>query len=240
MPETLKQTNPRTYQLGELRRPHVGGDDVLTGNPVGVDVDQGVLGADALGGLQSTDQDTVRVQQILDGGTLSQELGVRQDVELHLGRRVGIEDGAHALSSAARHSRLLDDDFGALGNLSNAARSALDVAIPMMVSQNTPNLLFQWISDLRKVSGTAGAHTGLLGGGVDRDEDKISLLDGTIDVGGEEQVLAAALKDNLLETGLVDGQLVRVPGSDTGRVDIDDGDLDVMALVGNYGTSGTT
>jgi len=56
-----------------------------------------------------------------------------------------------------------------------------------------------------EISSKSSTHSTLLGGGVDADEDQISLLDGLVDVGREEEVATARLADNLLETWLVDG-----------------------------------
>jgi hypothetical protein len=61
------------------------------------------------------------------------------------------------------------------------------------------------------------------------DEDKIGLVDGLVDLGGEEEVLAPARLDDIDESGLVDGEgeVLRVPGVDSGLVQVDDGDLAV-------------
>lgn len=82
-------------QLGQFRRPETDSQNSLSGNPVGVD--GGQTGACALTGfgLKRTDQDSVRGEQVLDGGTLGQEFGVGQDVELASGLGVGLEDGSH-------------------------------------------------------------------------------------------------------------------------------------------------
>lgn len=101
-------------------------------------------------------------------------------------------------------------------------------------------VFFNYTLYLRKVGSHTSAHTRLLGGSVDRDEDEVSLLDGGINVSGEEQVLATAIKDNLLEARLIDWELVRVPSSNAGRVYVNDGDLDVVALVGDDSAGRTT
>ena len=93
-----------------------------------------------------------------------------------------------------------------------------------------------------EVSGEACADTALLGRGVDTDEDELGLLDGLVDVGGEEEVAAAAGPDDLLETGLVDRELEvwAVPRVDTRLVQVDDGDLDLGALECNDGARRAT
>lgn len=94
-----------------------------------------------------------------------------------------------------------------------------------------------------QVGSVASSDTGLLGGGVDGNEDEagvsrvhvkevmnlLGLLDGLVDIGGEEQVPASGLFDDLVKSRLVDGQVVAVPSVDTGLVQVDNGDLDLGA-----------
>lgn len=70
-------------KLGQLRGPDVGGQDAVAGNPSSVDVDESLGGLLAVGSRGGTDQDSVGVQQIGDGGTGSQELGVGEDFEVN-------------------------------------------------------------------------------------------------------------------------------------------------------------
>lgn len=93
---------------------------------------------------------------------------------------------------------------------------------------------------LRKISGHTSTHTSLLGGGVDRDKDQISIDNSLVNIGGEEQVLATTSKDDLIQTRFVDGEVIRVPGIDTILVQIDDSDVNVMALVGDNSARRTT
>ena len=95
------------------------------------------------------------------------------------------------------------------------------------------------LSELFKSAcGAAGADAARLGGRVDRHEHDVGLADVLVRVGGEEQVAAAAGADDLLEPGLVDRELVRVPRVDAGLVDVDDDDGDVGALEGDHGHRG--
>ena len=82
-------------QLGELGRPKSDGQDPLLGDPVGVDVGESGASVDTLLGLERSDEDPVRGKEVLDGGTLGQELGVGQDVEPTARLGVGLEDGPH-------------------------------------------------------------------------------------------------------------------------------------------------
>lgn len=86
-----------------------------------------------------------------------------------------------------------------------------------------------------EISGKTGADARLLGGRVDGDKDKIGFLDSGVDIGGEEEVAAARLTDNVDEARFVYGEaeIGRVPGVDTGLVEIDNGDVDVRALEGD-------
>ena len=59
------------------------------------------------------------------------------------------------------------------------------------------------------------------------ENDSLGFCDGLVHVGGEEKVLPPSSLDDLIETGLVDGEVVRVPGVNTSLVQVDNGDLDV-------------
>lgn len=93
-----------------------------------------------------------------------------------------------------------------------------------------------------EISGKSCTNTALLCRCVDRDKDQISLLDGLVNIGGEEEVATAGLADNGVETWLVDGEveLGAVPRIDTGLVQVHNGDLNVGALQSNDSASGAT
>lgn len=227
-----------TYQLWKFRGPKVGSDDAFLRNPVGVNIHQSILSLDTFFSLQSTNQDTIRAEQISNSSAFSQKLRVGQDLERNLRGRIGFENGTHALSSTARHSRLFNNNLGALGNFSNTTSSTFNVTIQYMcVKSLIPTMLPSY---LRKISSHTSTHTSLLGRSVDRDKDKIGFIDGTIYISREEEILATTIKDNFLETRFIDGQLVRVPGSNASGIDVNDGHLDVMALVSDNSTSRAT
>lgn len=150
-------------ELGELRGPEADGENAVTGNPVGVDLGEGGAGILARLGLEGADEDTVGGEEVADGGTLSKELGVGENVEAASGLGVGLKDGAHStacqhtvhkihsLGGAARDGRLLYDNLARGGDLGDAAGSELEEV---------------------EVGSEALSDTRLLGGGVDRDEDK--------------------------------------------------------------------
>lgn len=193
-------------------------------------------------GLEGTDEDPVRGEEVLDGGTFGQELGVGQDVEPAAGLGVGLEDGPHgpvqsekqggfrdqsmrwiqgesrretvdSLGGPAGDGRLLDDNLGRGRDLGDPSGSQLDVV---------------------QVGGETSTETRLLGRSVDRDEDQVGLGDTLVDLGREEQVPTPASLDDVDETGLVNGEVEVgvVPGVDSGLVDVNDGDLDVRTLEG--------
>jgi hypothetical protein len=92
------------HELTELRGPQVGGDDLGRRNPVGIDGHHRGDGGQALGGLLSSDQHAGRVLQVGDGGTLGQELGVAQHLELVGGG--GRQHALHGVGSAHGYGRL--------------------------------------------------------------------------------------------------------------------------------------
>ena len=62
----------------------------------------------------------------------------------------------------------------------------------------------------------------LKGGG-----DLLGLGNGLVDIGREEEISSSGLLDDLIESGLVDGEGVRVPSVDSGLVKIDDSNSDI-------------
>lgn len=58
-------------------------------------------------------------------------------------------------------------------------------------------------------------------------EHPLGLGDGLVDVRREEQVSSSGLLDDIIQSGLVDGEVVRVPGVNSGLVQVDNGDLDL-------------
>lgn len=113
------------------------------------------------------------------------------------------------------------------------------------------------------VSGATGTNTTLLGRSVYSDEDNVGFSNALGDIGGEEQVgfagsnlgvgarggvagnrsVAGTITGNsynVLQTGLVDGRVLGVPATDSGLVTVDNSNLDVRVLEGNYSRSRTT
>lgn len=68
---------------------------------------------------------------------------------------------------------------------------------------------------------------------VHRDEDDVGLADGGVDVGAEEEILAARRLHDLLQPRLVDGQALRVPRGDSPLGEVADSHLDVGAHLGD-------
>ena len=205
------------HELGELGGPEVGGEDLLAGDPAGVNGDDFLDGRQPLGGLLSADEDAVGIVQILDSRSFGEELWIGKDLEgAVLG--VGPEDGEHGLGGLHRNGALLDDDLGANGLLGDHAGSSLDVL---------------------EIGGASGTDSIGLGRGADADEDDVGFADGLANVGGEEEVLPAGRFYDLLEAGLVNGKGVGVPGGDALLVGITDGDPYVGALGGDHGHGGT-
>jgi len=236
-------------ELGKLGRPDVGGQDALARNPRVVNLDKSLGSSLTRGGRRGTDQDTVRVEEIVDGGTGSQELGVGENLEVNA-RAVHVESISDELSSSARNGRLLNNDCTLTSVLSNNASNGLESG---------------------HISSAAGTNTTVLRGSVDGNKNDISLADVLGDVGREEQVRLALIdgnlallgggtlavggrlvrdlgrsatitgdSDDIVQTRLVDRRVAGVPTSDTVGVSVDDGDLDVGVLESNDSGSRAT
>ena len=200
-------------QLGQLAGPQVGGDDALAGHPLGIDVDDGLDGLLARGGLPPADQHPVGVLHVADGGALGQEFGVGDHVEKEA-LVVGVEDALHGLGGAHGQGAFFHDDFGRGGVLQDLAGRLFPVL---------------------QIGGFARALAKGLGGGVDADKDDVGLGDVAVDLGGEEEVLAPGAEDDLIQAGFVDGQSIGLPGGDLFGVDVDDDDAVLGAVLGDDG-----
>lgn len=93
-----------------------------------------------------------------------------------------------------------------------------------------------------EIGGEPSTHTALLRRRVDADEDQIGLFNRLVDVGGEEEIAATCLADNILQTRLIDGQgeIRAVPGINTRLVQVDNCHFDVRAFQSDDSTSWTT
>lgn len=98
-------------------------------DPVGIDLSEGCTGVNTLGGLQRTDQNSIRAEEIADGGALSQEFRIGQNIESGVWLGVGLQNRPHGLGRATRDSRLLDNDLGRSGNGRDSASCELNVTV---------------------------------------------------------------------------------------------------------------
>lgn len=144
-----------TDQLGQLGGPRVGGDDSLLGDPVFVHGAQRLDGHLTFVGFVPADQDAVGLFKIPHRRSLSQELGVGQNlrrqhkhcmdaqlcgaaparvspswsdthVEVEAGLGVGVKYSPDALGSADGDGALLRDDLVALGHLDDPPGARLN------------------------------------------------------------------------------------------------------------------
>jgi hypothetical protein len=83
-------------ELGELGRPKTDSQDPVLGDPVTVDVGKSLACGETRLVLEGTDEDSIRVEQVGNGGTLGKELWVGKDVKGATRSRVGLEDGSHS------------------------------------------------------------------------------------------------------------------------------------------------
>lgn len=98
-------------------------------DPVRVHASERCTGILALWCLEGSNEDTIGREEVSDGGSLSEELGVRKDIETASRLGVGLEDGAHRLSSTAWHCGFLDDDLRSSRDPGDLTRGKFDIAI---------------------------------------------------------------------------------------------------------------
>ena len=64
---------------------------------------------------------------------------------------------------------------------------------------------------------------------LEKGQDLLCLGDSLVDVRAEEEISSSGLLDDLIESWLIDGEVVRVPSVDSGLVEIDNGYSDIGA-----------
>jgi len=80
-------------------------------HPIPINLAESLTRLLALLGLQRADKHAIRSKEIFDSGSLSEELGIGEDIETCIRLAVGVKDGAHGLCGPARYGRFLDDDL---------------------------------------------------------------------------------------------------------------------------------
>ena len=149
-------------QLGELRRPRAHGQNLFPVDPVPVDRGEGLHGPGAVLAHLAADEDPVRVEQVVDGAPLGEELRVGEHLVGHSRPLLRLEDRGDALRGLHGDGRLLHDNLEAgLHRLADVAGGQLDK-----------------LEVGRLVLAVAIG----LGGGVDTDEYDVRLTDRSCDV----------------------------------------------------------
>ena len=209
-----------TYDFGQLGRPQVSRDNGRTRNPSSVFVNEGIPSLDGEWVVETANEHTIRLVQVADGCTLSQEFWVGQnsEVDTRLGA-CGGQDLAHRVCRLARHSGFFHHDDVLDSQASNHARSLLDVP---------------------QVWGVTSTEAKLLGWRVDTDKDQVSLRDVSGHVRAEGQVAAACLLDDGVETRLENGQHVAVPRIDARLVHVEYDHINVWTPLCDHSACGPT
>ncbi len=199
-------------ELGKLGGPEVGGQNLLLRHPGRVDIDELLDRGLAFGRLVATDQDPVRIFEILDGGALGQELGIGKNLKF-APFGIGFEDALDRFGRAHRQGGFFHHDLVVLTHFGDLAGTLLDIA---------------------EVGCPAGTDAVGLGRRVDRDEDHVRLADGRIHIGREKEIFAATGPHDFIEARLVNRQFLRIPGVDPRLIDIDDSHAMIRALVRDH------
>jgi hypothetical protein len=150
---------------------------------------------------RGADDDAVRPHEVLDGGSLPQELRIRHHVEGDGGLLIGADDLGDPFAGADRHRALGHDDLVAVHGFRHLAGHGVDEA---------------------QIGGAVA-----LGRRAHREKDHERLLHALFQVGGEAQAaLAEVLSDQFLQPGLVDRDLAPLQVIDLGGVAVDAGYID--------------
>lgn len=149
------------------------------------------------------------------------------------------------LSSAAGNSALLDNNGTLTGVLSNDSGNSLESSHVGGAASTNTALLGRGVDGdednvgLGDACGDVGGEEEVALAGADAD---LAIVGGVgVGVGcglvGEEGLAGAVAgdADNVMQAGLVDGRVPRVPAADAVLVTVDDGDLDVGVLEGEDG-----
>mmetsp|Transcript_3739 Transcript_3739/g.10714 ORF Transcript_3739/g.10714 Transcript_3739/m.10714 type:complete len:465 (-) Transcript_3739:208-1602(-) len=202
-------------ELRQLGRPQVRLQDAFLRDPVGVHGRQHLDCLRPPAGVFSTYEHTVWTAEIADGGSLGQELRVRQNVKLDRRvRAVALQDLFNGLGRLDGNRRLLDDNLGRLGYCRDHSGGSLPI---------------------REVGRLTGTDSASLRGGVHAHEDDVCLRYVLLHLGGKKQIATPGCLHDLLKPRLVDRKGWRVPGRDPALVDVEHHDLNLRALEGNHG-----
>jgi len=109
-----------------LTTPQVCGYDLIPRNPVGVHINKLLDCCLSSGGFLSSNENTGRALQVVNGCSLCKELGVRQDLEIQT-LIIASKHPAHRVSSSDRDSTLLHNNLVRCRHFRNFAGAELEV-----------------------------------------------------------------------------------------------------------------
>ena len=202
----------RQHRVGRILG-HLGGAGVHEDDAVAGALEGGVeLRHQLFGaGIIGADDHAVGAEEVADGNALFEELRIGDDSEL--GGRSACDDAGDQVGGAHGDGGLVDDDLEGGEVVADGLRDGLDIL---------------------EVGGALVGHRGTNG-----DEDDLALADGGSDIGGEgEATVGLVADDNLVETRLIDGELVALEHLDFAGVDV--GADDRVANVGETGAGNQT
>ena len=194
--------------LGHLRGACIHEDDAVAGA-----LKRGIELRHQLFGacIVGADDDAVGAEEVADGDALFEELRVGDNGELGLGATG--DDAGDQVGGADGNGGLVDDDLEVGEVVTDGLGDGLHIL---------------------EVCGALVGHRG-----ADGDEDDLALADGGSDIGGEgEPALGLVADDDVVEAGLVDGELIALEHLDFAGIDI--GADDRVADIGKAGASNQT
>ncbi len=200
-------------ELRKLGGPQVGSQDAILRHPVRVHGLQSLHGLSTAGSLATSDEHTIGLGQIFNGGSLCKKLGIGKDLEIDTFVVVVRKDLLDCFGSLHRHSGFLHHDLIRLGDVRNHTSRTLPVS---------------------QIRGFPSSKTTGLGGRIHRNEDDIGLGNVLLHIGTEEEILVPTRLHDFIESGLVDGKIGTIPGSDPWLGNVDHHHLDIRTLQSDH------
>ena len=179
----------------------------------------GFHGPGALFTFPSTNQNPIRIFQILNRRAFCKELRIGDHLEMSLAVS-RVQNPGHRLCCSYRQGAFFHHHHLRLSGM----------------GEDVPCGLFP----ILEVCGPSCSLAEHLGRGVDRNKNDVRFCNRLVDAGAEKKVLSAGFPDPFIQSGFIDRKIFAVPATDPLFVDIDNGDFMFRTITCNGRHSGST